>query len=849
MDIIRVVRQVYRRDFPFLPESHQAFNVEFESMKLTEKIILAVALTFAVLSLALYGLSHSIFLGGYEQLERDDTARNVSRALSAFQADLNSISSLNVDWASWDDTYDFIVSKNPAYIDSTLNDETLAKQRLNLVVYLDPAGKKVFAKTFQYITMKETPMPSDMASHLAPGSPLAKASEVGVSGVVPLKDGLLMVTAHPILTSEGKGPSRGTLIMGRFLDHDEVSYLSDTIHMPLSLLPSVNERMALAGNNDIAVRPVDSRTIEGFGVVRDIYGKPAGMLRIELPRDIYNQGKDSVSYFIVYLIVAALVAAMAIMVILERKVLSRLKSLGRTVSGIGVTGDLSSRVQASGNDEIADLTKEINRMLVSLEETDSERRDAEGKLKEANEELEERVAERTADLSDANLALKDEIAERTRMENVIKDMAYRDNLTGLPNRSLFMDRLTQVLTRGARHRTIAGVLFMDLDRFKVINDTLGHTTGDELIRIISIELQKLLRSGDTVARMGGDEFTVLLQDLSRTEDVAVVVEKILGAFKTPIPLAGQEVFVSFSIGVSMYPDDGADPATLLKNADIAMYHAKSKGGNTWQMYDGTMAEKAFERLTIGNKLRTALDKHEFVLYYQPQVDLKTMRISGAEALIRWQDPEKGLVMPGSFIPIAEETGIIVPMGEWGLHMACVENKELQSRGFADLSVAVNVSARMFTNDGFVAMVKGVLKDTGLEARFLKLEITESILMTNLALAMEVMKELRAMGIQFAIDDFGTGYSSLGYLKSLPINQLKIDKSFVRDISTDLDDRLIVTAIIRLAQSLKLEVLAEGVETEDQLGFLAKEQCDKIQGYIFSKPLPLETFKALLMSKA
>ncbi|MBI2411637.1 MAG: EAL domain-containing protein [Deltaproteobacteria bacterium] len=818
-------------------------------MKLTEKIVLAVALTFAVLSLALYGLSHSIFLGGYERIEREDTARNVSRALSAFQADLNSISSLNVDWASWDDTYGFIVSRNPAYIDSTLNDETLAKQRLNLVVYLDSAGKTVFAKAFQYITMRESPMPSDMASHLAPGSPLAKANDVGVSGVVVLKDGLLMVTAHPILTSEGKGPSRGTLIMGRFLDHDEISYLSDTIHMPLSLLPFANGRTALAGNNDIEVRPVDSRTVEGFGVVRDIYGTPAGILRIELPRDIYNQGKAGVSYFIIYLIVAALVAAIAIMAILEKKVLSRLKSLGRTVSGIGVTGDLASRVPSEGNDEISDLTKEINRMLVSLEVMDSERREAKDKLKEANEELEERVAERTADLSDANLALKDEIAERTRMENIIREMAYRDNLTGLPNRSLFMDRLTQVLTRGARHRTIAGVLFMDLDRFKVINDTLGHTTGDELIRMISIELQKLLRSGDTVARMGGDEFTVLLQDLSRTEDVAVVVEKILDAFKKPIRLAGQEVFVSFSIGVSMYPDDGADPATLLKNADIAMYHAKGKGGNTWQMYDGTMAEKAFERLTIGNKLRTALDKHEFVLYYQPQVDLKTMRISGAEALIRWQDPEKGLVMPGSFIPIAEETGIIVPMGEWGLRMACVENKELQGRGFADLSVAVNVSARMFTNEGFVAMVKGVLKNTGLEARFLKLEITESILMTNLALAMEVMKELRAIGIQFAIDDFGTGYSSLGYLKSLPINQLKIDKSFVRDISTDLDDRLIVTAIIKLAQSLKLEVLAEGVETEDQLEFLSGLQCDKIQGYLFSKPLPKESFRALLMKNA
>lgn len=818
-------------------------------MKLTGKIILAVALTFVFFSIALYGLSQSIFLGGYENLERDDTARNVSRAVSAFQADLNNISALNVDWASWDDTYDFMVSRNRAYIASTLNDETLAKQRLNLVVYLDSAGRTVFAKAFQYIAMKESPLPPGMAGHLSNGSPLVKPKDEGVSGVVVLKDGLLMTTAHPILTSEGKGPSRGTLIMGRFLDAEEISYLSNTIHMPLSLLPPAKELIARAGLDDIEVRTVDSGTVEGFGVVKDIYGAPAGIFRIELPRAIYNQGKAGVTYFILYLMAAALVAAIAIMMVFERKVLSKLKSLGGTVAGIGVTGDLASRVPSVGNDEITDLTREINRMLGSLEKMDSERREAQDKLKEANDELEERVAERTADLSDANLALKDEIAERTRMENVIKEMAYRDNLTGLPNRSLFMDRLTQVLTRGTRHRTIAGVLFMDLDRFKVINDTLGHTTGDELIRIISVELQKLLRSGDTVARMGGDEFTILLQDLSRPEDVTVVVEKLLGAFKKPITLAGQEVFVSFSIGVSMYPEDGADPATLLKNADIAMYHAKSKGGNNCQMYNSGMAEKAFERLTIGNKLRAALERHEFVLYYQPQVDLKTMRICGAEALIRWQDPEKGLVMPGSFIPIAEETGIIVPMGEWGLFRACEENKELQSQGFADLSVAVNVSARMFTNEGFVSMVKGVLKDTGLEARYLKLEITESILMTNLAHAMEIMREFRGMGVQFAIDDFGTGYSSLGYLKTLPLNQLKIDRSFVRDISTDLDDRLIVTAIIKLAQSLKLEVLAEGVETEDQLEFLSGLQCDKIQGYLFSKPLPKESFRALLARSA
>ncbi|MBI5454428.1 MAG: hypothetical protein HY956_07375, partial [Deltaproteobacteria bacterium] len=270
-------------------------------MKLTGKIILAVALTFVFFSIALYGLSQSIFLGGYENLERDDTARNVSRAVSAFQADLNNISALNVDWASWDDTYDFMFSRNRAYIASTLNDETLAKQRLNLVVYLDSAGRTVFAKAFQYIAMKESPLPPGMKGHLSHGSPLVKPKDEGVSGMVVLDGGVLMVTAHPILTSEGKGPSRGTLIMGRFLDAEEISYLSNTIHMPLSLLPPAKELIARAGQDDIEVRPVDSGTVEGFGVVKDIYGAPAGIFRIELPRAIYNQGKAGVTYFILYL--------------------------------------------------------------------------------------------------------------------------------------------------------------------------------------------------------------------------------------------------------------------------------------------------------------------------------------------------------------------------------------------------------------------------------------------------------------------------------------------------------------------------------------------------------------------
>ncbi len=448
-----------------------------------------------------------------------------------------------------------------------------------------------------------------------------------------------------------------------------------------------------------------------------------------------------------------------------------------------------------------------------------------------------------------------DISERKKMEEAIRQMAYYDSLTGLPNRLLFRERLDQLLLREKWKKRSAAVLFLDLDRFKTINDSLGHTFGDELLKVVAIRLEKCLREGDTVARLkegdtvarlGGDEFTILLQDLAKTDDISLVLEKILNAIKQPIEINGQEVFISASIGVSVFPDDGEDSDTLLKNADIAMYRAKSEGKNTFQLYTSAMSIKAIDILKIEQRLSKALKKNEFVLHYQPEMELRTGEIVGMEALVRLEDREDGkLTPPGAFIPVAEETGIIIPLSEWILRMACEHNKSYQDAGYPPIRVAVNISPRVFKQRNFVPMVADILKESGLNPEYLEIEITEETLLTDAEDTIKTMNALKKIGVKFAIDDFGTGYSSLSYIKMLPINLLKIDRAFVRDINSSADDKAIVMAIIQMAHSMGLEVLAEGVETEEQLELLHTFGCDKLQGYLLSKPVPFPEFEKIL----
>lgn len=437
------------------------------------------------------------------------------------------------------------------------------------------------------------------------------------------------------------------------------------------------------------------------------------------------------------------------------------------------------------------------------------------------------------------------ITERKQAEEKIQQLAYYDALTGLPNRSLLQDRLNQVLAQASRDRRQVGVLFLDLDRFKRINDTLGHVVGDQLLKIVAQRLNECIRKTDTVARLGGDEFVVILSTVTRIQDVTTIARKILDTLSAPVTLAGQEVFSSGSVGIALYPLDGEDEDALLRNADTAMYVAKERGRNTHQFFSEEMNLKAVERLTIENHLRRAFSLNQFSLYYQPQLDLATGRMTGMEALLRWNHPERGLVSPAKFIPLAEESGLIIPLGEWVLRTACAQAKAWQEQGCPVLRLGVNLSARQFNQPGLATLVESILIETGLDPDCLELELTESAIMESATDAILTLTDLRVRGIHLSIDDFGTGYSSLSYLKNFPIDRIKIAQNFVSDIPQDTDDMAIVEAVIAMAKSLRLRVIAEGVETKEQMDFLTVRGCHEMQGFYFSKPLSVEKFTEMM----
>ncbi|MBT9520427.1 MAG: EAL domain-containing protein [Dechloromonas sp.] len=469
-------------------------------------------------------------------------------------------------------------------------------------------------------------------------------------------------------------------------------------------------------------------------------------------------------------------------------------------------------------------------------------RDEVGALGQGFNEMLDQIHRRDQELEEHKLGLERLVGQRTAQ---LEHMANHDALTGLPNRQLFTDRLAQALYQAERTGTIVALLFIDLDHFKEINDTLGHAAGDQLLREFSKRQLGTIRKGDTLARFGGDEFAVILVGVMQASDVEPEISRLLAAIAKPVQIGGTEIRMTASLGISLYPQDGDNGELLLRNADTAMYRAKELGRNDYQFYTEELNVRLVERLTLLAELRRAIAEGQFVLYYQPQVDLTSGQIVGMEALIRWQHPERGLTSPGDFIALAEETGLIVAIGSWVLHEACRQTFAWHNSGLTSIRVAVNLSVAQFRHGEIVDKVAEVLASTGLPAKYLELELTESILLEDTDATMEMLQRLKAMGVSLSIDDFGTGYSSLSYLKHLAVDKLKIDQSFVRDMVEDPEAAAIVKAVIQLGHTLQLDLIAEGVETEGQLAFLRQSGCDEMQGYLFSRPLPVEDFEALL----
>jgi len=427
-------------------------------------------------------------------------------------------------------------------------------------------------------------------------------------------------------------------------------------------------------------------------------------------------------------------------------------------------------------------------------------------------------------------------------------LANYDSLTGLANRLLFRERLDRALIRADRNKTLVALFIIDLDRFKNINDTLGHDAGDDLLVMVAKRLEHCTREGDTIARLGGDEFTIIMEDVKSFEDAVNISEKVLNLMKNPFDLHSHEIFVSPSIGITMYPIDETEAGNLLKNADSAMYRAKESGRNCYRFYTADMNEQLVAQMNLEAKLRRAIDKQEFVIHYQPKFNIETRELIGAEALIRWIDPEDGMISPAVFIPLAEDTGLIGAITDWVVEEACRQNSQWQQQGYEPILMALNVSPRLLNQENIAQRIINQIICSDLAPKYVELEITEGALMEDVSKCNEILNDFKSKGIQLSIDDFGTGYSSLSYLKKFPLDTLKIDQSFVRDILQNPDDAAIVSAIIAMAKSLRLNVIAEGVETEEQLDHLAAQGCNEAQGYLLGKPVPAEEFTRFLVMK-
>ncbi|MFM2085386.1 MAG: hypothetical protein RLZZ237_255, partial [Pseudomonadota bacterium] len=473
------------------------------------------------------------------------------------------------------------------------------------------------------------------------------------------------------------------------------------------------------------------------------------------------------------------------------------------------------------------------------------RREAADAVRRARDELELRVFERTAELAGANTQLQDEIIERRQAEARVHHMAYHDSLTGLPNRALLTDRLERAILASQRSARKLAVMFIDLDRFKTINDSLGHMTGDSLLKEVASRLCRAVRASDTVARLGGDEFVVLVPGIRGADEAARVAEKIIESLMPAFPIDGHVLHITPSIGICVYPDDGGDVDALMRHADAAMYHAKGNGRNNYQFFTHAMNQAAALHFDLESSLRTALAQDQFELVYQPVIDIATRSLHGMEVLLRWRRPGHGLVLPDRFIPIMEENGLIVPVGEWVMRRACEQSMAWQAQGLLPVPLAVNLSPRQFMHKGLVASIAAILRESGIDPALLEFEITETALMQHGEHTLDILRQINAMGLRLSIDDFGTGYSSLAYLKRFPVKKVKIDRAFIKDLGQSAEDRAIVSAIIALADSLQLSAVAEGVETEEQFALLQASGCRYAQGYLFSAPVPAANAQALL----
>ncbi len=811
-------------------------------MKLRNKVLIAISIAW-ILFLGLTYLGSKVFLLqsflALEQTRADNDLDRVDQALDQVNYSLYTFTS---DWSHWNDAYSFMRGKNPEFIPGNINMTAFINSNINVLTFWDKAGNLVFGASVDRGAEKYVGFPPGFENYVYPGSLVLKREDVNkdLRGYIITKNGIMLIAATATTDGDKVQPPLGAMVTARYLDEALVKKIAETTKVALELFTSeqLKNSKKLEPNfkeleknkkGHLAI-PLDENMLEGFSLIRDINNKPIGMFRMTTPRSIYASGKQAVNYYLLTFIILGVIFSFLMLWLLRILIIKRLERLDKEVANISDNNAISLRVDASGSDELSSVSAEVNHMLDIIQAS--------------HDQLEHRVLERTQELQKTNIQLHQEISERKSVERELvihKEhlvrLAHYDNLTTLPNRVFFNEILNKAINHAKRHNKVLAILFIDLDRFKNINDALGHSVGDLVLKELASRYNVLLRAGDILARLGGDEFILLLNDIKDPKYAGPVAEKILKACAEPIKIESHEFFLTASVGISIYPNDGQSLEDLQKNADMAMYKAKKAGGGIYQYYTHEMDAAAHEHIKLEAELRKAIQNNEFVLYFQPQLNLKTGKVNRAEALIRWEHPELGLVPPMKFIPLAEETGLIMPIGEWALHEACRLAKSWQDKGYDPVAVAVNISPKQFRHQDVAQIVADALKESKLNPKYLEVEITETAVMDNVEEAINKLTIINKMGVSISVDDFGTGYTSISYLRQFPVSVLKIDQTFIKGLPNNQNDVAITSAVIALGHNLGLEVVAEGVETAEQMQYLTEHNCDLIQGYFISRPLP------------
>lgn len=772
-----------------------------------------------------YLILHTVMQDKINILEDKYIIENVERTKKEIFKEIEVLDTIVMDWAVWDNSYQFMIDKNPEYIKANLSEDTLNNLKVNIMLFIDNKGNLVHGEGYDLQKKENVPIDEALLKYIKDHS-LLQNNDVKYrkSGIITLngKD-LILLSICPILTSAGEGPINGYIVLGANFTEKKIADIGEELSSEIKLTFlkdfEYDRKFFDLKDDKIQIDAVSDQKIIGRAFLDDIDGKHLLLLSIEKNRDINNIGEAGIKATLWLLLGLFFLFAIIITVILDRGILLRFQELSNDIRKIGEGKDLSVRLKRQNiDDELTDVSNEINGMLGALERSQLFLSKSESALKKAIEKL------------------QDEVLEHEKTQEQIKYIAYHDTLTGLPNRNLLNELLVHSITLAERNNKCMAVLFLDIDGFKMINDSKGHGMGDQILQEVAERLLKTLRKSDVIARHGGDEFIVIIEELDNCSGVELIANKIINCFQEPFHLENQDYFLTTSVGVAVYPADGQTPDMLIKNADIAMYKAKENGKNQYLFCTPVMKDVANETMELSTNLYRAIEKNELELYYQPQLSCHNNQIMGVEALIRWRHPVMGLISPAKFIPIAEKTGLILPIGEWVLRTACQQNKKWQEQGLPKIRMGVNLSLRQFHNNDLLNLVESVLKETKLAPQYLELEITETIAMKEKSYIINTLNAFRQIGVSIAIDDFGTEYSSLSYLKHLPVDRLKVAMQFIRGIGIDHKDEALAKGIIVLAKSIGMNVIAEGVETKEQLEFLKNHNCDEIQGYYFFKPL-------------